>query len=452
MRDILLTLFLFAIVPVCLFRPWIGILAWSWLGFMNPHKLSWGYAQAMPFAQLIAIATLLGLLFTRERRGLPASGLIAMLILLLAYFTFTTLFAWAPEAAWEQWEKVLKVIVMALVTSMLIFGKQRILALIAVIVFSLGFYGFKGGIFSILTGGGYRVQGPEDTFIGGNTFLGLALVMVLPLILFLAREVNKVWLRRLLYVVAGLTLISIVLTYSRGAWLGLAAVAPLLFLRSPKKIGAVFLILVLAVIGKELLPEQLFERAETIKGYEEDASAMLRIQAWSVAWNVAKAHPLTGAGFNFESYPDMNRWMSYADRKYDKYGDFARAAHSIYFQMLGQHGLVAFGLYLAMLGYALLVLQRLKRKWADDEEGRWIAGCASAIQIGLIGYIVSGAFLSSAYFDLMYVYVVLAAILQREAITERQSFATVKSPPLEVGERMRGKRLARVEKSANARR
>ena len=56
MRDILLTLFLFAIVPICLFRPWIGILAWSWLGFMNPHKLSWGFAQDMPFAQLIAFA------------------------------------------------------------------------------------------------------------------------------------------------------------------------------------------------------------------------------------------------------------------------------------------------------------------------------------------------------------------------------------------------------------
>lgn len=447
MRDILLTLFLFAIVPVCLFRPWIGILAWSWLGFMNPHKMSWGFAQEMPFALLIALATLLGLLVTRERRGFPASGLIAMLILLMAYFTFTTLFAWAPEAAWEQWGKVLKVIVMALVTTLLIFGKQRILALVAVIVFSVGFYGFKGGIFSILTGGAHRVQGPEGTFIGGNTFLGLAMIMVLPLILFLAREVDKVWLRRFLHVVAGLTLISIVLTYSRGAWLGLALVVPLLFLRSPKKVGAVFLILVLAVLGKQLLPAQLFERADTIKTYEEDASSMLRIQAWSVAWNVAKAHPLTGAGFNFENSPNMSRWMSYADREYDRFGDYSRAAHSIYFQMLGQHGLVAFILFLSMLGYTLIVLQRLKRRRANDDGGQWIAGLASALQIGLIGYMVSGAFLSSAYFDLVYVYVVLAAILQREYSVAQQSLATIKSAPLEAGERMRRKRFARVEKS-----
>lgn len=451
MRDILLTGFLFAIVPVCLFRPWIGILAWSWLGFMNPHKLSWGFAQHMPFALLIGGATLLGLLITRERRGLPASGLIALLIVLLTYFTFTTLFAWAPEAAWEQWNKVIKVIVMALVTSMLIFGKKRIMALVAVIVLSVGFYGFKGGIFSILTGGVHRVQGPEETFIGGNTFLGLAMIMVLPLILFLAREVKKPWLRRFLFVVAGLTLISIVLTYSRGAWLGLAAIIPLLFLKSPKKVGAVFLILVIGVIGKELLPAQLFDRAETIKSYEEDQSSMLRIQAWGVAWNVAKAHPLTGAGFNFENYPDMGRWMSYAERKYDHFGNFARAAHSVYFQVLGQHGLVAFVLFITMLGYSLLVLQRLKRKRGEGDDGRWIGDCASAIQIGLIGYIVSGAFLSSAYFDLMYLYVVLAAMLQREALSVTHGPATVKRESLTIGERMRGIRFAGAEKKANAR-
>ena len=60
---------------------------------------------------------------------------------------------------------------------MFIYGKTRVRALLFVVVGSIGFYGFKGGIFSIIHGGAERVQGPENSFIDGNTFLGLALNM-----------------------------------------------------------------------------------------------------------------------------------------------------------------------------------------------------------------------------------------------------------------------------------
>ena len=50
---------------------------------------------------------------------------------------------------------------------------------------SLGFYGVKGGIFTIVNGGVYRVQGPLGTFIGGNNEMALALVMTMPLMRYL---------------------------------------------------------------------------------------------------------------------------------------------------------------------------------------------------------------------------------------------------------------------------
>lgn len=55
--------------------------------------------------------------------------------------------------------------------------------LITIIAVSFGFIGFKGGVFALAHGFSYMVQGPDDTFYGGNNEIGLALNMTLPLIL-----------------------------------------------------------------------------------------------------------------------------------------------------------------------------------------------------------------------------------------------------------------------------
>jgi probable O-glycosylation ligase (exosortase A-associated) len=303
---------------------------------------------------------------------------------------------------------------MTFVMTMLIFGRTRVRAVLLVAALSIGFYGFKGGIFSVLTGGVHRIWGPDNTFIGDNTAIGLAMAMVLPLLIFLAREEQKVWFRRFLYLTAGLTCIAIPLTYSRGALLGLAAVLPLIFLKTGKKFLIVLLLLPIGYFGKDLVPSGLFERAETIQGYQQDQSAMQRLQAWSAAWNIAKDRPLTGAGFNFEGHPDAARWLSYANPKYEEFGKEPRAAHSIWFQVLGQHGFVVFALFIVMLALTMLHLQRLKSATRNNLDVKWIHNYASALQIGMIAYLVCGTFLSLAYFDLMYLYVAATALLQRE--------------------------------------
>jgi O-antigen ligase len=96
------------------------------------------------------------------------------------------------------------------------------------------------------------------------------------------------------------------------------------------------------------------------------------------------------------------------------YRQNTNAAHSIYFQVLGQHGFVAFGLFIALALSSLLTLQRVRKQARERADLQWIENYASGLQIALIGYFVSGAFLSSAYFDLYYVLVALTVLLARE--------------------------------------
>lgn len=414
MRDIALSAIILALIPICLLRPWIGMLVWYWFGLMNPHRLTWGFARGMPWAELIGGAILLGLLLTNDRRSVPRSPEVVLMLLFLSFCVFTTFVAWAPAYAWPELDKVAKIILMTIVATMLIWGRERIYALLLVIALSVGFYGVKGGIFTILTGGAHRVQGPENSFLGGNTFLGLALVMVFPLLIALSRIEDRRWLKRVLLVSAWMCVLSAVFTYSRGALLGLAVVMPLLFLKTKHKFLLVVALIPIIIFGKDLLPNKLVNRAETIETYQEDNSAMQRIRAWNVAWHIALDRPFTGAGFEFEYSPDEERWFSYMDPKYLQYGPKTHAAHSIYFQVMGQHGFIGFTLFILILVVGVSRLRKLSVRAKSNPEARWISETAGALYIGLLGYMVSGAFLSLAYFDLMYIYIALGAILMRE--------------------------------------
>ncbi len=78
MRDIVLTLFVLGSVPMMVYRPFVGLLFWMWLGFMNPHRLTWGFAYNFPFVQVAAIATLLGFFASREQKRVPGGAVVTL--------------------------------------------------------------------------------------------------------------------------------------------------------------------------------------------------------------------------------------------------------------------------------------------------------------------------------------------------------------------------------------
>jgi probable O-glycosylation ligase (exosortase A-associated) len=415
MRDVLLAAVVFGLLPVCFMRPWIGVLVWTWIGMMSPQWLMWGFARDIRWAALVGAATLAGLLFARDRKPIPWNTQLVLMTVLLGYFTLTSFFAWVPDAAWEEWTLVAKVIVMTMITTMVIYGRDRIRWLLIVIALSVGYYGIKGGIWVFLVSGGeYSVRGPEGGFMTMNNGIGIGLLMVLPVLLMLAREHAKPWQRWSFHLAAGLCAVSIVFTYSRGALLGLAAAALVMVLRSQKKMLAFVAMIPVIVVASFWVPDKLLDRAGSISAYDQDNSAMQRIHTWTVSWNIATDNPLKGAGFEFESSPNPSRWFSYGAPDIHQHMTIVQSAHSMYFQVLGEHGFVALGLYLLLIVSTLWRCNSLAARAARDPARRWVGNYAAAIQISLIGYIVSGAFVSTAYFDLAWIYYAFTGILGRE--------------------------------------
>lgn len=393
MRDVIVLAIVLGALPFVLRRPDIGILLWSWISYMNPHRLSWGVAREFPVAAITGGALLLGLLLSKETKRIPVTPLTVMWLSFVIWVCITTLFAFFPDLATEQLTKVLKIQLFAFITVMLMTSKERLNALVLVIVASLGFYGVKGGIFTILTGGNYKIWGPDGTFIGGNNEIGLALIMTFPLMYYVRSINSNAWMRFSILVAMGLTALTILATYSRGAFLAASVMAIYFALKSNKKIVAGIVLIILASIIFAFMPEQWHGRMGTIQHYEQDQSAMQRIDAWWFAFNLAKERPVIGGGF--EAF-NPSLFLLYAPDA------VFQDAHSIYFEILGEHGFVGLGLFL-MLGFlALRTGGWIIKNTRDRPELEWHRDLAAMTQVSLMGYAVGGAFLGLAYFDFFY--------------------------------------------------
>ncbi len=413
MRDIFLLAVFAGLVPAILFRPHVGILVWAWISYMNPHRLTWGIAFDLRLALMCAAVTFAAWVLSREPVKIPLKTTTVLMGLLIVWTFITTQFAVAPEIAQESWEKSTKILVMTLVTLGLIQSRERIHAFVWVIVVSIGFFGIKGALWFV-TGGsetGGRVWGPPGTFIEGNNELALALVMVIPLMLYLRTHTAQTWMRHGLALASLLAVVSVMGAFSRGAFLAAAAIAVALVLRSRKKVRLA-LVIFTAGLGVILYaPERWVERIETIAEYQEDGSAIGRLELWEFAWNLALDRPILGGGNN--AFADPATFARHAPP-----GAPPRAYHSIYFQMLGDHGFVGFGIFALLWLFAFLSIRRVKKMTKERPDLLWAGDLARMTEISLFGFAVGGAFLSLAIFDLFYHLLTIALLLH--IIVERE--------------------------------
>jgi probable O-glycosylation ligase (exosortase A-associated) len=138
-----------------------------------------------------------------------------------------------------------------------------------------------------------------------------------------------------------------------------------------------------------------------------DNSALSRVNAWTYCWRLAQEYPLAGAGFEAFTPP---LFAKYAPNPQDVHGP-----HSIYFGVLAEHGFIGLALYLTVMASTLLSLHRVVKdaRYVEDEV---LENYAKMLQISVVGFLVSGAFLGRAYFDYYFTIVACTVILRRVAV------------------------------------
>lgn len=400
MRDLALAPIILGIAAYGLLHPWIGILGWTWISIMNPHAYAWRL-NSLPVAALVAGATLLGVLLTRDRREFFVTRETVVLMIFMAWMSVTLPLAYHLSESYYLWNRVMKIDLMILVAMMVLYSKRHINLLAWVLAISIGFYGVKGGLFTIATGGSYRVWGPTGGYIEGNNEIALALVMIIPLLRYLHLQTTKVWIKRALMVSMLLCAVAALGSQSRGALVAIVAMASVMWWRSSNKAIGIVVLGVAAVGFVAFMPDTWTDRMETIQTYDQDASAMQRLNAWTMAWNIAKDN-VAGAGF-MVSKPDVCA-------VYSPIPTDCRAAHSIYFMVLGEHGFIGLFLFLLMWFFVWGSAGRLRKQGKLVPQTLWLSDLGAMCQVSLAGYAVGGAFLSLSYYDLPYNIMVLVVL------------------------------------------
>lgn len=411
MRDLLVILLFSGGALLALRQPYFAALLWTWIGLMNPHRLGWGFAYSMPFAMAAAAILVFSMLINAKQVRWNFTYPTPLLLLFVTWMGITTLFAILVEESFSRYVEVLKVMLMLLPIAAVIRTREHIISFVVVVTASIGFFGIKGGLFTLLSGGSFLVWGPPFSVIEGNNELAVALIITVPLVYFLATQASSLklipivsrlsekWTKRIMYLAIFLCLISALGSHSRGALLAMLAMGTVLWWRSKAKGALAVIALVMGLISTAFMPDQWMDRMNTIQTYEEDASAMGRINAWTMAVNIANNRP-TGAGFVTDS-PVI--YQSYAPNP-----NFVIVAHSIYFQVLGEHGYIGLLLYLAFWISTYRLAGRIDRETAGKPELSWANTLASMCKVSLVGFAVGGAFLSLAYWDMpFYIFVAL---------------------------------------------
>jgi len=425
MRDFILVVFVIGAAPVCLVNPYFGVMMWYWVSYFNPHRFTWSYGYNFPVALFIAVPTLIGAVFAHKSMRSLVVRESLLLGAIWGWFAFTYISAQKDpffqghmsDAAYEM-SHISKILLMTFVMLLVINTREKLRGVMLVTAASLGLLAVKGTIFGLRTTGESRVWGPPDSFLSDNNALGLALNMCLPLLFFLARDEKNKYVRWGLRICFSCSVLSVILTYSRGGLLGLAVVLGAITFKSKHKVIGTVLLMTAVLITLSLAPGEWMDRMTRFMKGNLDSSANQRLVAWETAWRFVQDYPVTGGGF--DTLPDVNVFQRYKVRDLPE-GFPSTAPHSIYFQLLSDQGFVGAGLFLIMIGSCLWSLWRIRRMCRQLPSASWLVSYTHMIEISILAFMVSGAFLGFVYLDVIYqmvATVVVIKILFRKSITE----------------------------------
>lgn len=430
MRDLMMLGALLLFVPLSFANPFNAYLLWGWTAVVSPAFYLYGFMQSVRF-NLIFAAIALGMLLVRRKSSSEAiknNSTVLLMTLFLMHTGLCVLFGY-PDNPFNEILGIqfFKSILFCLVMAWFVSNRLQMHAVLIMLALGLGFHGVLEGLKVITSGGAHLVIGIPTTMMSDNNHFGVGMVMVIPLLYYLQQHsLNRLaqfgyWAGLLLTVVAVLG------TNSRGGMVALAIVGLWFFISSRHKFRALVVVALVSTIVFSVAPASWFERMNSIKDAGEDSSFMGRVAAWKISSAIALENPLTGGGFHslqvqsvWEKFKHSQGLLGFVTTPEPDLR--AKAAHSIYFEILGDMGFLGLMLFLAILGNVFFVRYQIKlavKKLGDDYA--WALDKANAIFLALLAYAVGGAAVSLGYFELPYMLAMLMEMLRQSLVRATDS-------------------------------
>lgn len=417
MRDLIFSLFVLGMVPACFKKPFIGLAMFSWLAYMRPQDLTWGFARYQRWSYLIALVTFIGFIRLRPDRWFMANWRSYLMLVFMALVGISVAICERPEEVqFTKYLEFCKIIIIALFTTVAVRTREQLRMLLWIIALSLGFYGVKSGIWGFFSFFQTPIiRGPGGMMLDNND-LSLALSMAVPVLLHLGLTEQKKMVRRAFLVAVPLTMITIMLTHSRGGFLSLSAALGVMIWHSRNRVAVFSVAAFLGLVALAVLPSAYKERISSIGDYKTEGSALGRLHSWNVGYHMAVGNPFFGVGMNkyrqhFVEYdpnptPDLLA------------GHNIIVAHNSYIQIWAESGSLALGIYFVLLGSCFVTIWRVRKHAKERYFTSWILNYATMFQASMLAFMIGGTFLNRAHFDLVYEFIALIMVFAKLAFDE----------------------------------
>ena len=390
----------------------------------------------VPFGKILYTLALVGLLISRRlpraRTQMPLAIDVLVVIFVLAHY-LSAIFADYSSLALSGCIDATSWLVTYFVISRALNGTWRM----RIFVFILLLLNLKLAQFSVrnyfLALGAGRSQqflsvhgvgaGSTDFFGNAGDF-GVAMCVVWPLAGSLLFGEKKLVSKALFAAGFVAFFAAILVCGSRGALLGAAMVAVVAWVSKPQKIAGALMVVVLIIGFFFALPQANKNRLASALHPESDPTASLRLDFWTAGLRMFEDHPLLGVGprnfppeyaFKYATTP-TNPSTGNSTNWWDP--------HSIYIQSLSQVGalgtvplLLIFLLYFGMNYKTRRHLRSLGLTMKNSYEMRLSRG----LDLGMVGYLVSGAFITVLYYPHLWFLLGMSVALHRTALRREKS-------------------------------
>jgi putative inorganic carbon (HCO3(-)) transporter len=382
--------------------PLIGLFVYVGFAVLRPQFI-WGWAGDFGgISFYVGIATLLGWIFNGfgSKKIGPGKSIVATLVFFAAWTALSATQAIDKEVAYATLDPMMKYVVPFLIGITVIDSEQRSRAMMWMIVLAMAYVSFEMNLEYLR---GYNIAGEGFGGMDNNCF-GVALVSTIGPALALGLGAKKWHERGLAAASVLLILHTTLLTFSRGALVGLLAVGTTAFILMPKRPKHVAVLVLVTLVSIRLTGPQLMARYATVAAdaEERDGSAESRIELWRDCIQLTIDKPIFGIGpGNFPVVAESLGWTR------------GKQAHSVWMQQAAETGVPG---VLSLLFFFFLAIVKLwpiaRQRITDDNRSRTVV--ASGLIMSLVGFAVAGQFVSLGGLEIPYYMTMIGVVLLKQ--------------------------------------
>ena len=359
----------------------------------------------IPWAQLCLIVTLLGAFSDKSVKWVSCVEN-KHFVFFFIIVALSSLFAFKPSVSWSAKTDIINwILVYFLVITILNTEKRFFIFLLGFLLFSFkmsqhGFFSWADRGFSFTQWG---LVGAAGWFQNSGEFAIQMLIFgsMSAAFVFALKDRWGKYKKWFFYFMPFTAVMTVLGASSRGSQLGLLVIGLILMVRLKAGFKVFMGLIVVMLLAYSLLPEDQIQRFTQMG---DDRNSITRLAYWSYGWEVIKDHPLFGVGYN--------NWLSYAhfDRPDGIVWGRTQLPHNIYIEVAAESGLIGLLGFLLLVIYAF-VLNARSRKMALQLKHKLYYFMTYGLNMGLVGYLVAGTFVTVFYYPFFWVQIALIVTL-----------------------------------------